>query len=479
MSNTSIGTLIVELDGGWAATGFNAKVEVDSLPSVSCDVFPTGENTVTEPASSVIVEAMAGLQKARLEGALAPNFSMTASIQGADGGSFSFSGFLAAPMMSGSRYKVGNQVSAVGQAAIVDSLDMSIYDLGAPSLRAESANALPPLPGFDGEDIIALFSALTDALVNSFGAMLSEESSRSAKQLMGQQHSLNQAALVAWRAILGKSEAKFPSLAAAIESNPSVGRALASRCKDMLTSHAPSFWHKLTGMLSAFGLFYVPEIGGYGRIMKSSDKFLDGDGGSVELSTEKYTISDGSNNVLTVGGVVISTSGSGRFLRAETAASTRPSVAAFYPPTLKSGYIHREPYPAWLIDMDNEPVALPEEVKISSEDTTLDLESYADKTAGDKDYIAELGESISGVLTDICRNRFYDLQLAHATAVIQTPLDFTMTDKVGKRVEATIKSPEGGGKFTGFVRSVEHNAHMIDGKKFQSGTSVRFSHVKF
>ena len=101
--------------------------------------------------------------------------------------------------------------------------------------------------------------------------------------------------------------------------------------------------------------------------------------------------------------------------------------------------------------------------------------------AGKSEIIDYLKTRAYPVMTELCEVMFKEIQLAHSTAGLTLPLDFSLNDKVGKRatIEIVGKDGEDGGSFQALVSGITHSVDLRQGKSLNSYTQIRLSHAKY
>lgn len=475
----------------YSPQGLRCELSVNSFPVVTADVaIDAGADvTVKSPLSSEVLSHIGSLQKARIAGRTDTDFTMTAS--DGIGGTLDFSGFISAPVLEITKYNVGNRISAIGEAAMLDSLDLSIYDAGYATARTETAatsgSQLDPIPSAEDGNITGTLDAVTKVLTGNFETLLSGETLDISKELMQLQHDVNKGGpLEIWTKILKANDVKFDSWPSLLALHPTIGSHLSMHVKDILTSYTPGFWNKMWTLMSTFQMYYVPEFEGLGKLVRSDEKVAKPDG-TIEISAAGLTVTDGSPRLLQPGGVVMTGGGYAAYRQETDTNNPRvPRVVAFAPSPLLPGFIQRESIPFWLLREDGVTI-LGSEVDSASggaggnANLDLDLEARKKRRKDGVEFKDKVDSASAGVMSELCAIIFKELQLASATASASIPLDFGVNDKIGKRVNVKINGPggESGGQFEAFVAGVAHNLDLRQGKQMNSSTTLSFTHAKF
>lgn len=456
--------------------GFRATMSVNTVPVITATVNATNDKPVRRPMSASLVSTMRGRQQDRLAGVDKPNISFSA--EDGNGGTIDFDGFLTAPVVEISKHHVGYDLTILGVDGALDGLDLSIYRLGAQSSREGTSTdgegfSFPEIPSASGGDVIASLSELTDLLLQSLQPAINAEQDKILQEVIRNQDAVNTGLPIeVWRKILAESDVQFESWAQAFSTNKYYARQVSEYMAKVLCEKSGGFWGTLNALMAAFQMHYVPTFNGPGALRRNDTKAGKPDG-SIDLSVTQMTLSDGSHRLLQPGGVVMMAPGA-ESSRKETSRS-RFVVAAQYPDNLLPGYVHREMYPQWLVDAKNAPL-LASEIgkKKSSSKLDLSLSGLLQRQSSVAEYLEKVGAASAGILTEMCKVTFEELQLAHSTASITTNLDFTIPVGVRKTINV-----RGGGSFEGFIKAVTHAVDLRSGKQLNSSTTIELSHVRY
>lgn len=482
MSEVTTAKIFAQVNGGaFSADGLRFEMDVNSFPMVSASMVDTSAGAVQTPVSGDVIKRIGELQQQRLAGRSAPDFSVDA--QDGIGGSISYEGYTSSPILDITKVSSTDKIASVGQAAMMDALDLSIYRAGFVSERAETGaqeGQLKSIPAAANGDINKVLEDITTALVENFEPTLAGESRAIAKQLLVIQHEINTGGpLDDWLSLLRASDVKFKSWDAAFAKCPPIARQLTEHARQALVAKTPGFWNTIRALMSHFQMFYVPSFDGIGRFERA-DKKLEKPTATVEVSLSGISVADGSPRILQPGGVVMMGSAAPAE-RVETEASAlTPRVVAYAPDPLLRGFIQQEPIPFWLMREGGIPI-LGSEVDTRSGDTTkvdLSLAARRVRRKAGLAYKQEVDTVSEGIMTELCSLMFQEIQLAHATAGLTLPLDFSLNQHIGKRVTLRIRGADGG-EFTAFVSGITHSVDLRAGKELNSSTQVRLSHAKF
>lgn len=459
-----------------SAEGLRVVQAINSAPIVTMTVGRKSDKIVQSPLSEEVVATLRERQTARLAGRPKPDISVSA--QDGNDGTLEFSGYLTAPVVEISRHSVADQLTIMGVDGALDGLDLGIYRLSSWVPRAENSDDgqgvdFPQIPTAKDGNVIGTLTSLTDLLLQSYESAIKVEFDPSEQELIRNQHKINmQAPIEVWRAILSNSDVTYDSWAKAFALNQYYPQRMAQSMYEMLTTKSGGFWGTLNSLMAGFQMFYVPSLAGSGKLLRNDSKVLEVDG-ELNLSVTMCTLSDGSHRLLPIGGVVMEMPGS-QTDRPETS-DNKKAVAAQYPDNLLSGFIHREMPPPWLVGTDGLPVFGSE---IGKGDRTggvdLSLNNLLKRRSSLAQYYAQTGAASSGVMTELCKVAFLEMQLAHSTASITTNLDFTIPIGVRKKINIL-----GGGSFEGFITSVNHTVDLHEGKQLNSSTTIELSHIKY
>lgn len=472
--------------GDRSAESLRFEMDINSFPVVRCNTLPPTKGVVLAPSSSDVMDRVAELQKRRLAGQVKPDAVITAD--DGIGGSLAFSGYISSPILQMTRVSTSDQFSAIGLAARVDALDLSIYRAGFKRRRSETSPAgkwtqededqLMYIPSSEDGHLTATIRRITEVLYRNYEATLEGERALVSKECMALRHEVNNGGpLDLWVQILDNSDVKFESWDKALKLHPGLPAQLAERIKLMLTSKTPGFWNKIRSLMASFQMHYVPSFEGPGKFERSDAKVADPEVGLV-VSASGISVSDGSARLLQPGGVTMMSPAAQTARRGETQAPAE-RIIAYAPDPLLPGYIHEVVPPFWLMRPDKVPIMGSEIDERSPNDggrVDLDISRRKKRQERGIKFKEKVNTVSAGVMTELCEIIFKELQLAHSTAVLTMPLDFSVSDKIGKRATITIR---GGGSFTAFLSGVTHSVDLKQGKSLNTSTQVRCTHVKY
>tara|TARA_R110002110_G_scaffold49550_2_gene147110 strand:- start:387 stop:1865 length:1479 start_codon:yes stop_codon:yes gene_type:complete len=475
--------------GDRSAESLRFEMDINSFPVVRCNTLPPTKGVVLAPLSADVLDRVAELQKRRLAGQVKPDAVITAD--DGIGGSLAFSGYISAPILQMTSVNTSDQFSALGLAARVDALDLSIYRAGSKRRRKETSpsgskkgDQLDPIPASEDGKVTATMKAITKVLVGNYASNLKGEVALVSKECMALRHEVNSSKggpLALWLQMLNNSDVTFESWAEWLKLHPSLPTHLAERIKLMLISKTPGFWNKIRSLMASFQMHYVPSFEGPGKFERSDVKVADPEV-ELEVSASGISVSDGSARLLQPGGVTMM-SPAAQARRGETQAPSA-RIIAYAPDPLLPGYIHEVVPPFWLPRPNKVPIMGSEIDERSSDgDGKVDLDlSKRKKREKDGIKFKKKVDTVSaGVMTELCEIIFKELQLAHSTAVLTMPLNFSVSDNIGKRATITIlgASGERTASFTAFLSGVTHSVDLKQGKALNSSTQVRCTHVKY
>jgi len=490
MSKPVIAKISAVVNGGkLSAESLRFEMDINSFPVVRCSTTAPTNDPVKSPLSSELLKRIADLQKKRLAGVTKTDVTIVA--KDGTGGSLKFAGFTSAPVLQMNRYSTIDQFSAIGEDALIDSLDLSIYTAGYTTSREEtggrSKEKLKPILASEDGKIAATISEITDVLVKNYDVTLAGETFPITRELLGLQHQINtNGPLELWKKVLSNSNVVFKSWDKAFKLNNYLGVRLSERVKEILTSRTPGFWNKMRAIMSDFQMFYVPSFEGVGKFERGDKKVGDPEG-EIEVSLTGLSVADGSARLLQPGGVTM-IGPTARASRLEAAATPHiPKVVAFAPDPLLPGFIQTEVIPFWLQGPLGVPIMGSEldETKgapsAASDKRDLSLTNRKKRQEQGFKYKAEVDLVSAGVMTEICELVFKEIQLASSTAMLSLPLDFKVSAHIGKRVTVKVLGQKGekAGEFTAFVTGMTHSVDLAQGKSLNSSTQVRCSHVQY
>jgi hypothetical protein len=471
--------------------GLLFEIDVNSFPMVSANVAETsGKVSVKTPIAPEVIARIGKLQTARLAGRTTPDFEVFA--EDGIGGSVNYSGFISSPILELTKVSTSEKLATVGQAALLDAMDLSIYGTGlyaaqtpgAP--RVESGPLLKPVPAARNGDAPGTILAITDLLVSNYAATIASIQHRAMeRQQIVRQHSINtNGPLRMWRQMLTDSDVKFQSWEAAFKAHGEIAKHLSKSVHDVLIALMPGFWNKVRALMSSFQMYYVPSFAGFGHFERVDKKVADTTD-VMEVSVSGFSVSDGSARILQPGGVVMYAMAP-EWARKEKGGRT-PSAVAFAPDPLLQGFIQHEAVPFWLLRGGGVPIFGSEMdgKKDPGAKVNLSLAQRAKAAVAAAAQKNKVDAASSRVMTEMCELMFKELQLAHSSVGMTIPLDFNLTKYLGKRVILRIRGADDekpGAKkteFTAFVQGFTHSVDLRAGKQMNSFTQVRLSHAKF
>lgn len=484
-NESDVAKIYAELnEEGLSPEGLRFSLGVNTFPAVTAMVADTSGKVVKKPVSSQVLDRIGGYQSRRLAGRNEPDFFVTA--EDGIGNSMDYEGFTAAPVLDLTKVSTSDKITTVGYDAFLDALDLSIYDASVSADRPETT-FLKPVPAAKDGDLPGVLQQVTDALVKNYEASLEMQTTDIAKERITIQHEINESGpLGLWKQILFSSDVTFLRWEDAFKQAPGLGTVLTEKVKEILMAGSPGFWNKVRSIMSAFQLYYVPDFNGPGYFVRMDEKVGE-PSGTIDASVTGLTVADGSPKILQPGGVVMET-GSTMInpggLRLESLADLlEERVVGYYPKPLQSGYIHQVEPPFWL--MDNGHLSLfdtnaenltTSDVEVATVDFSLDARKKRVQEADE--FLAELVATSQSILEEYCEIIFKDIQLAHSTASLTLPLNFSTNDHIGKRVTVNILG-DGGGSFTAFVTGVDHGVDLVKGKSINTYTKVQLSHCDY
>lgn len=476
MSDARIAKLSASTSLGNGIECVRINIGINTTATATLQMGVNSEDVVIEPLASEILSELKTYQKSRLAGVSKPD--VTVDVDDDVYGKFSMTGFFASPVLEISSGNIGYQANILDKASILDGLDLSIYNPAIDGFRQqERPEDLPEPTGNVGQ----LLLDITDKLVGKFALALSFENDPIKIKIMNMRHALNNSGpLEVWRSILQKSNVQHKSWSELISLHPNSGKHISEKIVTALTMKSSGFWNTVNYLMSAFQMFYRPDPGGsgYGEFVNNKDK-VDKPEGNLELDIVNLNVRDGSARILQVGGVVME-AGSFKVFRAdERPGSSTPSVAGCYPEDLKSGYIHNEIPPIWLLNADGlcvmgSKVDEKKKTPPSKDEVNLSLDEYVSRREGGKKHLEKTETARSSVMSELCEYMFKDLQLADSVLSARVPLNLTV--QVGKR--QTIRLGDAG-SVTGFISDVTHSIDLRQGKELDSFSQVTITHVEY
>ena len=486
MSNATTAKISASINGdNVSPEGLLFEIDVNSFPMVRANVAETsGKVSVKTPIAPEVIERIGKLQTARLAGRTTPDFEVFA--EDGIGGSINYAGFISSPILELTKVSMTEKLATVGQAALLDAMDLSIYGTGLYAAQTpkgpRNKSLLKPVPAAKSGDAPGTILAITDLLVSNYAATIDSANHRAMeRQQIIRQHSINtNGPLAMWRQMLTDSDVKFQSWEAAFKAHGEIAKHLSKSVHDVLIARMPGFWNKVRALQSSFQMYYVPSFEGVGHFERADKKVAD-TSDVMEVSVSGFNVSDGSARILQPGGVVMYAMAP-PLARPEKGGLT-PIAVAFAPDPLLQGFIQQEAVPFWLLRGGGVPIFGSEMdgKKDPGAKVRLSLKQRRDAAvaaAAQKDKVSVVS---SRVMTEMCELMFKELQLAHASVGMTIPLDFSLTKHLGKRVTLRIRGSDDTKKteFTAFVQGFTHSVDLRSGKQMNSFTQVRLSHAKF
>lgn len=478
MANVQFQKPFAEFSGPMEAklTGLRINMELGSVASASISHVNNEGARVIKMGSAEAIARSAALQNLRFTVREKPDVSITADDELY--GTMEFTGFLSTPGLDGSRTTFNEQASVVGDDAILNTLDFSIYE---PELFGESEEAATvvgnvPLPS-DGK-ITAYLAAVSKTLYENFSITVEKTTNEQMRALKVQQHTLNGPGYRQWLAVLENSDVEFETWGEVLGKYPAVQEALAIRVVAMLKNKTSGFWPVMNSLTSEFKMVYVPAYNGPGKLISILDRAQAGNARSLKVSSDKVFFSDGSGNLLPLGGVTVTAAPAAENEREETAQSSE-TVAAFWPKPMVPGYIHQMAPPSWLTNVKGQLLVTAGEAskggdsRSGTKDYTL---SKAEAQATTRTTLKESLDKVRGtkILEEFARVEYEDLILGATSCAVETPLNYSLI--IGERV--TVEISDGAG-FEGFVSGLSHNFSLQNGSQVDAYSRITFTHVKY
>jgi len=482
-----IAKLSAVVNGGeYSAEGVVMNMEVNHFPTVNVTLHNKADDVVRSALASSTLADIAKLQAQRLAGRSSTDLSV--NVDDGRGGSTQFDGFIAAPTLATSRSGYAKQLTGLGVAAVLDAMDLSIYEAGSVRQLAENdltgtgGEQLDPIPEASDGNIIGLISAVTDVLVGNFETTLNSKSQAGTKALMQRQHEINSGLpLQTWEQILSDSEVEFSTWEDVFKQHPNAAAVMTNALKSIMTNRTTGFWNTVRMLMSSFQMHYIPSFQGPGRFERADTK-VGKTGGSLRVSGARVDVSDGSPYILQPGGVVMMAQAVRPQLAENAVDSGDDSIVAYAPDPIASGFIQKISPPLWLIGPDGAPI-LGSEVDQAQDSSgkNLSLADYIQRRKGNAEFMEKVGTVVGGALTELCEVMFKELQLADSSVSLRMPLDLSISDRIGERLSITVLDSSGAssGSFEAFVHGVTHSIELRAGKELDSFTSVRCTHVAY
>jgi hypothetical protein len=490
--NNSVAKISARILGGkYSPTSLTFALDVNGFPSVSVNVTePKGDESVKAPVSGEVLKRIGQFQTRRLAGRSKPDFEVSAD--DGIGNSLSFSGYIAAPTLELTKFTTLDKLSAVGEVALLDALDLSIYGIGDnKAARQESSSSLKPIEAAKSGNVPEVFKEVTQVILENYESKLNSETRPVAKEMLRLQHEVNTSGpLDLWNEILDASEVKYESWDVAFKKSPPIAKSLSLGVLKALTAQSSGFWGKVQTMLTEFGMYYVPEFDGVGRFERN-DKKVEEPEMELAVSLSGLTVLDGSSKILQPGGVVMMARGGGAAARKESSFSAETlRVIAYAPDPLQAGFMYRVPPPFWLLSEEGVPILDSETSNTSAsgggvgtnKKISLSLSEREKAIKEGAKFKEEVDTVSEGIMTELCEVIFKELQLSQSTATLTLPLNFSVNQYVGKRVRVKINEgaiPGSGGTFTAFVTGVSHGIDLSQGKNLNSSTNLRLTHSDY
>lgn len=487
-SGAQLAAVSAELNSGtYSPSTLKFTMDVDTFPSATAAISSKGDE-LQVPLAAETIDRIAEMQKKRLAGRTDPDFR--AEAEDGIGGSMTYQGYIAAPLLSLSKVSTLDRVSSVGRVALIDALNLSIYSARYSLEREEAGSDMEPIKAAPSGDITATLSEITKVLVRNYSKVLEKETMPVSQEILRLQHEINTSGAMSplslWLAILQGGSVKYDSWDLAFKEIPTLPLNLSERLRTFLETPNPGFWGHIQNLASSFKMFYVPDFNGPGKFVRA-DRKVEEPEITLKLSVTNLDLADGSTRVLQPGGVVMMMSGSVGEREEAQPDPTIPRVAAYAPDPILPGFIHREDPPFWLFREGGVPI-FGSEVDVappvvgSPSPKSLDLAKRKAARSAGKAYQAKVDTVSSGILTELCEVTFKSMQLEQSTVSIGTPLDFGLNKHIGKRAVIEVRRNSlfwAGRRFTAFVSGLTHSLSLDQGKQVSATTELRLSHVDY
>lgn len=475
MSDVKIAKLQATCSLGNGIECVDINISVNSAATATLQLGQETQDVVVEPLAAEVLKQIKDMQTARLAGVTEPTLSLY--VNDDVYGKFDMKGFLASPMLEISDGNIGFQVNVLDKASMLDGLDLSIYDSPNAGYRqAERAQDFPKPTG----DVCKLLSEWTDKLVGNYDTAYKFESDPVKKSIIQMRHTLNNSGpLKIWRKILEDSRVTHRTWQDLITDHPAGGRHISDKARSMLCTKSSGFWNVVNMLMSGFQMYYKPEPNGegYGKFCKNSDK-AENPRGSLTLDIINLNVRDGSSRILQVGGVVIEGGGSTRYRSGERG-TPGGSCAGVYPDPIKTGYIHSDVAPIWLVDASGVPILgssidTEKSKAPGSEAPNLNIGEYKERLKEGETHVDKIEVKRSSIMTEVCEQIFKDMQLQDSVLSARVPLNLTIN--VGERKNIQLGDS---GSVTGFVQAIRHSIDLRQGRELDSFSQITITHVEY
>lgn len=479
MSEAQIAELSATTSFGNGVECVRIDVGINTAPTATLQMGMKPHKEVSEPLASEILAEIRKHQQKRLSGLATPD--VTIDVKDGMGGTYSMTGYLASPCLEISTANIGYQANILDAVSILDGLDLSIYNQAVDSFRQDEKPVDLPEPT---GDVCKLILDITDILVSKFGSAITQEQDSIKQEIIQMQHAVNTASngpLEVWKSILSNSKVQHDSWTDMISKNQNAGKHISEKVVTMLCAKSSGFWNIANTLMSAFQMFYRPDISGfgYGEFVNNKEKVENPDG-NLDLHIVNLNVRDGSSRILQIGGVIMESGSAAESFRSDEKPGQKTrSCAGHYPEKIKPGYIHNEIPPIWLVDAKGVPVMGSEidqkkNTPPSKDGPNLDLNEYSSRREEGVKHLEETETARGDVMSELCKYMFKDLQLVDSVISARIPIDLKI--EVGKR--KTIKLGDAG-TVKGFISSVSHSIDLRQGKELDSYSQVTITHVEY
>ncbi len=462
--------------GAGSAEGIVINAAIDTVTTVRV-ILHRAKGRVVRPLSSDMLKAMTAAQQARFQAKTEPDTTIVA--EDGQGGMLTFKGFSVAPVLSQSKTTNEESINVVGTDALLNGLGLSIYGSRTDQFRQETTGSeYTDTPNNKTGNIAQMIREITEVLVGNLQATIDEADVESFKKLLALKHAANAPALAAWYQVLRNSDVKYPEWKAPFEAHPRLPQAAAERVKEMLQQRSESFWGNIAGLSAEFQFFYKPKIDGTPGAFVRADTKTVAASKTLPLAATRFTATDGAPQLLPLAGVILyGPTVPGFRLEEDTPSGSTGTIVGSYPELPGVGYYYEGSPPSWLAaggDFETFVSPPPPAANLVQAVKNFDPELYVAKLAAAANRFLKTDTLISTMLQAYAKVIYDDMRLADSTATLEIPLDFSV--EVGTRYTFSLA---GGGRFSGFVRAVQHSLQLSGGNTLQSGTSLTLTHIEY
>jgi hypothetical protein len=459
-------------EGGQAsAEGISITLEVDAVPAATMTLH-RGKDEVQKPLAADVISRMRKYQTTRLAGKSAPDTQI--EVTDGAGNTLVFFGYAAAPVLGIAKGATHEQIHVVGKDSILDSLDLSIYDpLPARTEERDRVEGYTQTPIEADGDVPRMIAEIVDTLFSNYPATREATGRDSFRRLLEAQHAINGAEpYTALSDILFRSDVKYETWPELIEEYPSLSAAIVQHTLEMLQQSSGSFWSTLNGLMQDFQMFYRPDPEGSGALFRNDTKLAGETTKTIHITQAQIT--DGSQRLLQLGGVVIIGPVLADYYAEEQKSLEKGGIVGQWPDVLGKGFIKRLPPPVWVACGGHLTFSEVEETD-TVKAKVYDIANYISKKTGIELKLKKADKTIGErVLGEYARVIYTDKRLADSTATLSIPLDVSI--QVGRRYRFEL---EDGGSFVGFLRGLTHSLQLQGGKTLSQGTQLFLTHIEF